>query len=326
MVIFRHNSGEAAMTAAEDDTGAASGIAEQQAAALLGGEVREGYAEVGDQRLHYVEAGDGPLVVLLHGFPEFWYGWRLQIKPLAAAGFRVVAPDTRGYNLSSKPDGVKAYDIAKLAADIRGLIHERGAESALLVGHDWGGSVAWATAMNHPEVVDRLAILNAAHPRKLSQGLHHPGQLRKSWYFFFFDLPDLPEAVVRADHWHFFRHFLRDANPEYTQEEIGRYIEAWSQPDAATGMINYYRSSVRTPPKQAEEQIRPISAPTLVIWGESDRYLGPELAEPEHEDVPNLDRVERLPGASHWVHHDEAERVNRLLIDFFTSARPTENG
>src|SRR5690349_19988180 len=138
--------------------------------------LREGYAEIGDQRLHYVEAGEGPLVVLLHGFPEFWYGWRQQIQPLAAAGFRVVAPDTRGYNLSSKPDGVHAYDIDKLTADIVGLIHERGAETALLAGHDWGGSIAWATAMSHPEVVDRLAILNAAHPRKLSQGLHHPGQ------------------------------------------------------------------------------------------------------------------------------------------------------
>ena len=209
-------------------------------------------------RLHYVEAGEGPLVVLLHGFPEFWYGWRLQIQPLAAAGFRVVAPDMRGYNLSSKPDGVAAYDTGKLAADIRGLVHERGAESALLVGHDWGGTVAWATAMNHPEVVDRLAILNAAHPRKLSQGLHHPGQLRKSWYFFFFALPELPEAVVHANHWHFFRHFLRDAHPAYTPEEIDRYIEAWSQPGAATGMINYYRSSVRTSPKRAEAALRPI--------------------------------------------------------------------
>ena len=114
------------------------------------GELREGYAEIGDQRLHYMEAGDGPLIVLLHGFPEFWYGWRLQIQPLAAAGFRVVAPDMRGYNLSSKPKGVKAYDTDQLTADIRGLIHERGAESALLVGHDWGGSVAWATAMSLP--------------------------------------------------------------------------------------------------------------------------------------------------------------------------------
>jgi epoxide hydrolase 4 len=286
------------------------------------GELREGYAEIGDQRLHYVEAGDGPLIVLLHGFPEFWYGWRQQIQPLAAAGFRVVAPDTRGYNLSSKPKGAKAYSSDLLAADIRGLILERGAESARLVGHDWGGTIAWTMAMNHPEVVDRLAILNAAHPRKLSQGLHHPGQLRKSWYFFFFDLPELPEAVVHADRWRFFRHFLRDAHPAYTPEEMDRYVEAWSQPGASAAMINYYRSSVRTSPKRAAAALRPIKAPTLVIWGERDHYLGPELAEPEHDDVPNLDRVERLPDASHWVHHDESERVNQLLIDFFTSTAP----
>ena len=137
------------MSTADDRTSGPSGMAERQAAELLGSEVREGYAEVGGQRLHYVEAGEGPLVVLLHGFPEFWYGWRLQIQPLAAAGFRVVVPDTRGYNLSSKPDGVQAYDIGQLAADIAGLIHERGAGSAMLAGHDWGGSIAWATAMDH---------------------------------------------------------------------------------------------------------------------------------------------------------------------------------
>jgi pimeloyl-ACP methyl ester carboxylesterase len=306
------------MTTADDHTGDASGMAEQPAEALLGSEVREGYAEIGDQRLHYVEAGEGPLIVLLHGFPEFWYGWRLQIQPLAAAGFRVVAPDMRGYNLSSKPDSVASYAGDLLAADVRGLIHERGAESAMLVGHDWGGTAAWTTAMNHPEVVDRLAILNAAHPRKLLQGLHHPGQLRKSWYFFFFDLPDLPETVVHANRWHFFRHFLHDAHPAYTPEEIDRYLKAWSQPGASTGMINYYRSSVRQ--KHAEAQIRTISAPTLVIWGQRDRYLGQELAEPDHDDVPNLDRVERLPDASHWVHHDEHERVNQLLTDFFAPA------
>src|SRR5580693_3708879 len=147
----------------------------------VGVELTEGYAAVGDQSLHYVEAGDGPLIVLLHGFPEFWYGWRLQIEPLVAAGFRVVAPDTRGYNLSSKPEGFEAYGVDLLADDIRGLIQERGAESALLVGHDWGGSIAWTVAMNHPEVVNRLAILNAAHPRRLQEGLHHPSQLRKSW-------------------------------------------------------------------------------------------------------------------------------------------------
>ena len=279
-------------------------------------ELREGYAEVGDVRLHYVEAGDGPLVVLLHGFPEFWYGWRLQIAPLAAAGFRVVAPDLRGYNLSSKPDGLAAYTAGKLAADVRDLIRERGAESALLVGHDWGGTAAWTAAMNHPEVVDRLAILNAAHPRKLNEGLRHPSQLARSWYFFYFALPDLPEHHVRAKDWEFFQHFLRDAQPPYTKQETDRYIEAWSQQGAAAAMIDYYRAAVR-PPKGTKTELHPISAPTLVIWGEKDRYLGPDLAEPHHEDVPNLDRVERLPDASHWVHHDEAERVtptaHRLL-------------
>jgi pimeloyl-ACP methyl ester carboxylesterase len=231
-----------------------------------------------------------------------------------------VAPDTRGYNLSSHPEDVAAYDVGLLATDIRDLIHERGAETAMVAGHDWGGSIAWTLAMNHPEVVDRLAILNAAHPRKLSQGLHHPDQLRRSWYFFFFALPDLPEAVVHVNHWHFFRHFLHDANPPYTPEEMDRYVEAWSQPGAATGMINYYRSSVRQNQKKAEAALRPVKAPTLVIWGERDGYLGPDLAEPDRDDVPSLDRVERLPDASHWVHHDEAERVTQLLIDFFTSS------
>jgi pimeloyl-ACP methyl ester carboxylesterase len=260
-------------------------------------------------------------MVLLHGFPEFWYGWRSQINALAAAGFRVVAPDMRGYNLSSRPADVADYDFEKLTGDVRDLVHERGAQSALLAGHDWGGSVAWATAMNHPEVVDRLAILNAAHPRKLSEGLHHPGQLRKSWYFFFFALPDLPDAIVHANDWHFFRHFLHDAHPTFTTEEMDRYIEAWSQPGAVTGMINYYRSSVRTPAKKSEAAIHPIKAPTLVIWGQRDAYLGRELAEPEHDDVPGLERVERLPDASHWVHHDDAERVNQLLINFFAPAQ-----
>jgi pimeloyl-ACP methyl ester carboxylesterase len=174
--------------------------------------------------------------------------------------------------------------------------------------------------MNHPEVVDRLAILNAAHPRRLSEGLKHPSQLRKSWYFFFFAVPGLPEDVVHARDWHFFRHFLRDANPAYTPEEIERYIEAWSQPGAAAGMINYYRASVRQSQKEAAAKLRPISAPTLVIWGERDSYLGSDLAEPDRDDVPNLNRVERLADASHWVHHDEAERVNNLLIDFFAQA------
>ncbi len=287
-------------------------------------ELRDGYAEVDDVRLHYIEAGSGPLIVLLHGFPEFWYGWRRQIQPLAAAGFRVVVPDLRGYNRSSRPARVGAYDINRLAADVRNLIHERGAESALLVGHDWGGTAAWATAMNHPEVVDRLAILNAAHPRRLMQALRTPRQLMKSWYFFAFAPQVLPERAARAGNWWFFRHFVANARPgAFTPQDIERYVDAWSQPGAATGMMNYYRASVRQPPKRANAQLHPVSAPTLVIWGQRDRYLGPELAEPDRKDVPHLEGVERLPNASHWVHHDEPERVTQLLINFFAPALPT---
>ena len=279
----------------------------------VGNDLREGYAEVGDVTLHYVEAGHGPLVVLLHGFPEFWYGWRKQIAPLVEAGFRVVAPDLRGYNLSSKPEGFADYAADKLATDVRGLIRELGAESAMVVGHDWGGTAAWSLAMNHPEVVDRLVILNAAHPRRLNEGLRHPRQLLRTWYFFYFQFPGLPERRARRWHWRFFKRFLRDARPQYTEQEMDRYVDAWSQPGAAKAIIDYYRAAVRLGSKQ---EIRPVSAPTLVIWGEGDRYLGPKLAEPHHEDVPNLDRVERLPNASHWVHHDEADRVNELLVDF----------
>ena len=281
-------------------------------------ELREGFADVGDVTLHYVEAGNGPLVVLLHGFPEFWFGWRLQIAALAEAGFRVVAPDMRGYNLSSRPHGISKYSAAKVADDIHGLIHALGADSAQVVGHDWGGTVAWTLSMNHPEDVDRLVILDAAHPRKLQKGLFAPRQLLRSWYFFFFALPWLPERVVRAKRFRFFQRFLRDARPAYTPEEIDRYVEAWSQPGALTGMIDYYRYSVFTPPWKAWNAIKTVTAPTLVIWGGRDRYLGPKLAEPEHHDVPNLDRVVRLANASHWVHHDESERVNELLVDFFT--------
>jgi len=277
------------------------------------GGLRDGFADVGDVELHYVEAGDGPLVVLLHGFPEFWYGWRRQIAPLVEAGFRVVAPDLRGYDLSSRPDRFTDYTADKVAGDIRGLIRALGAESAMVVGHDWGGTVAWTLAMNHPEVVDRLAILNAAHPRRLNEGLRNPRQLLRSWYFFSFQLPKLPERRARRGNWRFFKRFLRDARPAYTAEELDRYVDAWSQPGAATGMIDYYRAAVRLGSKQ---EPRPISAPTLVIWGQRDRYLGRRLAEPHHDDVPNLERVERLPSASHWVHHDEAERVNELLVDF----------
>jgi pimeloyl-ACP methyl ester carboxylesterase len=286
--------------------------------------VRDGYADLGEARLHYVEAGEGPLVILLHGFPECWLSWSFQIPALAAAGFRVVAPDMRGYNLSSRPREVAAYDLDLLAADVRDLIRERGAERAHVAGHDWGAAVAWATAMNHPEVVERLAILNVPHPRRMLQGLRRPRQLARSWYMFAFQLPWLPERAARARRWWGWRRlFEREAMPGvYTAEDVERYIEAWSQPGAATGMLNYYRAAFRQTPRRAEARIRRVDAPTLVIWGERDRHLGAELAEPDRADVPNLERVVRLPEASHWVHRDEATRVSELLVEFFGGSRP----
>jgi pimeloyl-ACP methyl ester carboxylesterase len=282
------------------------------------GRLRHGYADLSEVRLHYVEAGEGPLVVLLHGFPEFWYGWRAQIPALAAAGFRVVAPDMRGYNLSSRPSGIAPYAMRHLTGDVRELIGERGAERAMLVGHDWGGAVAWATAITHPQVVERLAILNVPHPRRLLEGLHTSRQLRKSWYMFFFQLPRLPERLVSYNRWQGFRdNFAHTARPEaFSAADIERYVEAWSRTGAATAMLNYYRAAFRRTPRRATGGVAPVTAPTLVIWGERDRHLGAELAEPERRDVPNLDRVERLD-ASHWVQHDEPETVNRLLTEFF---------
>jgi pimeloyl-ACP methyl ester carboxylesterase len=282
-------------------------------------EFRHGFAELGEVRLHYVEAGEGPLVVLLHGFPEFWYGWHRQIPALAAAGFRVVAPDMRGYNLSSKPAGVAAYDADLLAGDVRELIAERGAERAFLAGHDWGGAVAWSTAMNHPEVVERLAILNCPHPGRFLKGIRHPRQAARSWYMFFFQLPRMPERFVRRGDWRFFREAaLQGARPDaFTAEDIAAYVEAWEQPGAITAMINYYRAVFRQRPSRAEARIGIVEAPTLVIWGERDRALGKELAEPDRADVPNLERVVRMPNATHWVQHDEPVEVSRLLGEFF---------
>ncbi|HTW99613.1 MAG TPA: alpha/beta fold hydrolase [Acidimicrobiales bacterium] len=283
--------------------------------------MREGYADLSEVRLHYVEAGEGPLVLLLHGFPDFWYSWRFQIPALAGAGFRVVAPDMRGYNLSSRPLGLAAYATARLAGDVRDLIAERSSGSgAFLAGHDWGAAVAWLTAIRHPEAIERLAILNVPHPRRMVEAVRRPGrQLLRSWYMFFFQLPWLPERLLAADDWRGLRRPFADARPgAFTAADLERYKRAWSDPGAVTAMLNYYRAALRRPPGgPSGRSLPPVQAPTLVIWGERDRHLGAELAEPYAADVPHLEGVVRLPHASHWVQHDEPDRVSELLIDFF---------
>jgi pimeloyl-ACP methyl ester carboxylesterase len=276
------------------------------------------YADLGGVRLHYVEAGEGPLVVLLHGFPEFWFSWRFQIPALAEAGFRVVAPDMRGYNLSDKPKGVESYALERLARDVERLIGALGEERAVVVGHDWGGIVAWAVAMLHPERVERLVILNVPHPERFSRGLRTPRQLLKSLYAFFFQIPWLPEKVLRAGDFAIVRSVFRNdpVRPgTFGERDIDRYVGALSRPGALTAPINYYRALARRAPSVARALRRRIEAPVLVIWGQRDLFLLPELARPDPALVPDA-RVRRLPDASHWVQQDRPERVNALLLDF----------
>jgi pimeloyl-ACP methyl ester carboxylesterase len=264
-------------------------------------------------RMHYVEAGSGPLVVLLHGFPEFWYAWRRQIPALAEAGFRVVAPDQRGYGDTDKPRSWRAYRIEALAQDVAHLIEALGESSAHVVGHDWGGGTAWATAMLHPEKVERLTILNVPHPERMLRAMRTRKQLLKSWYVFFFQIPWLPETLLKLGGRRALRNAYQDARPgAFTDADIDLYANAFR--DGFRAPINWYRAAVRRSPKATQATIRPIAAPTLVIWGERDRFLGGELAEPDPAFVPHV-RVVRLPEATHWVQHDEPDAVNALLVE-----------
>lgn len=270
-------------------------------------------------RLHYVEAGSGPLVVLLHGFPEFWWSWRHQIPVLAEAGFRVVAVDMRGYGQSDAPPSWRDYRMEALAADVAGLITALGEERAFVVGHDWGAAVAWMVATLHPERVQRLAILNVPHPETMLRTLRRsPKQLLHSWYMFFFQIPWLPEHLAGWMRRRFLEATYRDARPgAFTAEDYARYEEALlDSPGGLKGPIDYYRAALRQSPRRAQALFRPIPAPVLVIWGTQDRFLTEQMADPDPRYVPDV-RVVKLPDASHWVQHDEPERVSTLLIEHF---------
>jgi pimeloyl-ACP methyl ester carboxylesterase/2-polyprenyl-6-methoxyphenol hydroxylase-like FAD-dependent oxidoreductase len=286
--------------------------------------LREGSIEVdAGVRLHYVESGEGPLVVLLHGFPEFWYSWRHQLPALSAAGYRTVAVDLRGYNLSDKPRGVESYLLPTLARDIERLIRALGSESASVVGHDWGALLAWELAMRHPEVVERLAILNLPHPERMKAGLRSARQLLRSWYVGFFQIPVLSENYLRWGDFAFIRRALRAGSPGSTPDDIERYVMAIARPGALTAAVNHYRGLVRLAIREPNRSV-PIKAPVLIIWGEQDPYLGAELAEPDLRWVPNL-RIERVPDAGHWLQIDRPEIVNALLMDFLPDVQETRS-
>jgi len=276
--------------------------------------------ETNGTRLHVVEAGppDGPLVVLLHGFPEFWYGWRRQIPALAEAGFRLLVPDQRGYNLSDKPVGVPPYRLETLGDDVLGLLDKAGRERAFVVGHDWGAVVAWWLALAKPARVERLGILNVPHPMVMRRYLlTHPRQTLRSWYIFFFQLPGLAERWMAREGFRNAARILRTARRgSFTDEDLARYREAWAQPGALTAMVNWYRAAFRSASLRLPGPR--VSVPTLMLWGARDIALGREMAQPSI-DLCDEGRLVFFEDATHFVQHDEADRVNEELLRFLAS-------
>lgn len=268
-------------------------------------------------QLHYAEEGSGKLVILLHGFPEFWYGWKNQI-PVLAKEYRVVAPDMRGYNLSDKPANVSDYKIETLAKDIAELIHALGEEKAIVVGHDWGAAVAWAVASLHPEVVEKLAILNVPHPNEMSRAFKgfNFSQWKKSWYIFFFQLPFLPERVVGTEK--FFRATFKNMlmrKGAVSREDIAKYVEAYRQPGAVRAAVAYYRAAFRS--FLTAVKMPHIKAPLLMLWGEHDTALGKELTYRTKEYCDNTCEILYDSTSGHFVQHDNPDWVNENLLRFF---------
>lgn len=265
--------------------------------------------------LHYVEQGHGPLLLLLHGFPEFWYSWRHQI-PEFARSYRVVALDLRGYNESDKPEGVAAYRISELIDDIAGVIDGLGYDRCTLVGHDWGGAIAWQFAYARPERVEKLTILNCPHPAKFATGLRDPEQLLRSWYVFAFQVPLLPELVFQFnDYAAIANAFIEEAidKSAFSPADLDAFKDAAAKRGALTAMVNYYRAALEE--VTTEKHWGVLQTPTLLIWAEDDRFLGKNLAAGTDAYVQNL-TVKYIPDCSHWVQQEQPQRVNQYLWEF----------
>ena len=264
--------------------------------------------------LHYVEQGEGPLVLLLHGFPEYWYSWRHQIPALADAGYRVVAPDMRGYNLSDKPDEVEAYDLERLAEDVAGLVESLGEEEVIVIGHDWGGAAAWFATMLHPERIRRLVILNMPHPVRFAEAMSTVGQRIRSGYFYFFRLRRVASFLFRrfnafgqrAMLWWFSGRTIRG-------EELRHYAKAGLQPGAMKASMTYYTALLRRGTTRLSKLVRPISCPVDIIWGDRDPAFGRDLAQPYKEHVPNVS-VHYLKGAGHFVQSERHDEVTAKIL------------
>lgn len=274
----------------------------------------------GDVGLHAVAAGprDGPVAMLLHGFPEFWYGWHRQIEPLAAAGFRVIVPDQRGYNLSSKPVGVAAYALTELVSDVIAIADQLGQQEISLAGHDWGAAVAWSAALLHPQRIAKLVVVNVPHPSVMRRFMmKRVRQMLRSWYIFFFQLPYFPEAFFSAFHFRVGQRSLLHSSRQgtFSPDDLAQYRAAWSQPGALTAMINWYRALFRFRTKFPDRTVR---IPTRILWGERDAFLLPAMAQESLRYCTNAELF-TFANATHWLQHEEPARVSELLIDFFRS-------
>jgi pimeloyl-ACP methyl ester carboxylesterase len=273
--------------------------------------------------LHVLRAAEGagrPAVVLLHGFPEDARSWRRQIGPLVGAGFSVLAPDLRGYHRSDRPAGRAAYHLRHLVEDVAAVVRASGRERAHVVGHDWGGIVAWTFAGRCPELLDKLVILNAPHMGVYAEKVWRTSQVFRSWYVGFFQVPWLPERALSAGNFFALRRALRrlaGGPGAFTEAEIEGYVAAMKAPGALTAAINYYRENVRSGGLEIARSAR-TDAETLVIWGERDPALVVGLLDRLERFAPRV-RVHRIAKAGHWVHREAADEVNRVMIEFLTN-------
>ena len=284
------------------------------------------YAHVNGVRLHYVSEGRGPLMLFVHGFPEFWYEWRYQLQEFAS-DYQVVAPDLRGFNLSDKPADVSAYRMSVVAEDLRQLIFALGHKKAIVVAHDWGGATAWYLAMKHPEVVESLIAINSPHPATFARELaNNPRQQAASEYMRHLVSPGIEEKLIENDYQRMVETFARRA-PEglaLDSDTLDRYRAAWSRPGALTASLNYYRASplanwsqtsAALSARSEKAQPAPLTVRTLIIWGMSDTALLPGVIDGIEEFVPDVEVV-RIPEGTHWVVQEFPERVNGAMRDF----------
>ncbi|MBD2251838.1 alpha/beta fold hydrolase [Nostoc parmelioides] len=266
-------------------------------------------------KLHYVTQGTGTLMLMLHGFPECWYSWRHQI-PEFAQHYQVVAVDLRGYNDSDKPQEQSAYVMDELIKDVAGLIKELGHEKCILVGHDWGGAIAWSFAYAYPDMLEKLIILNLPHPAKFIQGLYTPQQLLRSWYIFFFQIPALPELLLQSTDYQAIPNTIQTTavnKNAFTPDDLNTYRNAAAKPDALTAMLNYYRNIFSH--SFFNKSWGVLNVPTLLIWGENDTALGKELTYDTSTYVKDL-QVKYIPACGHWVQQEKPELVNQYMRNF----------